>query len=381
MEKHEYIALFEKHMAGNANVEEEQILRDHLDHFELQDLPWDSITMGDQEQMRERLYNNLQTKINPLPTKRIYFKFWYAAAAIILIGSLALYFAPELNYGEKPLEPVAKTEVREITPGGNKAVLTLADGSQVALDNKGRSKVIQQSGAIISNTEEGLLVYNSAKTSNDVLTFNTISIPRGGKYDVILSDGTKVWLNASSTLRFPTSFSGNERKVFVTGEAYFEVAKNASMPFKVEANGTTIRVLGTHFNVMAYEDEAATRTTLLEGSVEIVNKSIKTILKPGNQASVDRATGVISVSRVNTAQSVAWKDGKFVFDDDGIETIMRKLSRWYDVDVAYNTGNLSEKVFTGTVSRYENIAEVLRMLELTGTIHFKVTGRRITVMP
>jgi len=292
-----------------------------------------------------------------------------------------LYFAPELNYGEKPLEPVAKTEVREITPGGNKAVLTLADGSQVALDNKGRSKVIQQSGAIISNTEEGLLVYNSAKTSNDVLTFNTISIPRGGKYDVILSDGTKVWLNASSTLRFPTSFSGNERKVFVTGEAYFEVAKNASMPFKVEANGTTIRVLGTHFNVMAYEDEAATRTTLLEGSVEIVNKSIKTILKPGNQASVDRATGVISVSRVNTAQSVAWKDGKFVFDDDGIETIMRKLSRWYDVDVAYNTGNLSEKVFTGTVSRYENIAEVLRMLELTGTIHFKVTGRRITVMP
>lgn len=382
MEKHEYITLFEKHLAGNATIEERQILKDYIDEFELLDLPWDSITMGDQAEVRARLYNSLQAYINPVSAKHIVLKFWYAAAAILLIGSMSLYFGVFLKSDKKPAQQIAQTNFQVISPGGNKAVLTLSDGSRVTLDDKGAKRVFQQDGAIITNTQGGVLVYNGANTNNaQTNTFNTISIPRGGKYDVILSDGTKVWLNASSTLRFPTTFSGNERKVFVTGEAYFEVARNASMPFKVEANGTTVRVLGTHFNVMAYEDEITTKTTLIEGSVEVANKSSKRMLKPGHQATIDHSTGFISVDRVNAAQFIAWKEGKFVFDDDGIEIIMRRLSRWYDVDVSYSMGNLSEKTFTGTISRYENINEVLHMLELTGTIHFKVAGRRITVMP
>ncbi|TKC07134.1 FecR family protein [Pedobacter frigoris] len=382
MEKHEYITLFEKHLAGNTSAEEEQMLMDHRDEFKLLDLPWDSITMGNQSQVKERLYNSLQAQINPVPVKRIPARFWYAAASVLIIFSSALYYGLGLRTQERSAQPVVKTAAPAIIPGGNKAILTLANGSQVDLNDKDAVKALQQGDALVSNKEAGLLVYNRLKSGkNQAQQFNKISIPRGGKYDVILSDGTKVWLNASSSLYFPTTFSGDERRVVVTGEAYFEVAKNAAMPFKVEANGTVVRVLGTHFNVMAYEDEAATSTTLLEGSVEISNNSGKALLKPGQQALVNKSTGTIDVNQVNAAQFMAWKEGKFVFTDDGIEEIMRKLSRWYDVEVVYRDRNLADKIFNGTISRYENISEVLSMLEQTGTIHFKVAGRRITVMP
>ena len=383
MEEHEYIKLFEKHLSGKTTAEEEQLIKDHRDEFELLDLPWDSMSMGDQAKIKARLQTDLKTHMEPVPKKYITHRFWYAAAALLLVSSFAVYFSVDFGRFEKPIAQVIESSTKTISPGASKAILTLSDGGQVSLDEDGTERTIQEGDAIISNKKAGLLVYNGLESGEKEVanTYNTLSVPRGGKYDVILSDGTKVWLNAASSLRFPTTFSGSERKVFVTGEAYFEVAKNADMPFRVEANGTAVRVLGTHFNIMAYEDEEVITTTLLEGSVEILNNSAKSVLKPGYQASVQKSSGQISIGRVNTAQFVAWKEGQFVFNDDGIEAIMRKLSRWYDIEVSYNKGNLSDKYFTGTISRYESISEVLSMLELTGTIQFKISGRRITVMP
>ncbi|HWW40381.1 FecR family protein, partial [Pedobacter sp.] len=200
------------------------------------------------------------------------------------------------------------------------------------------------------------------------------------QYQLKLPDGTLVWLNSASSLRFPTQFAGKERSVELDGEAYFEVAKNKEMPFKVHVRAMEVRVLGTHFNVMAYDDEESISTTLLEGSVKVSNALQTAVIRPGQQASLKKSSGILGVEEVNTVEAIAWKNGKFLFADEDIETIMRRISRWYNVEVEYR-GNLSDKNFAGSISRYENVSEVLKMLELTGTIHFKVEGRRIIVMP
>ena len=197
----------------------------------------------------------------------------------------------------------------------------------------------------------------------------------------IEKDGSKVWLNSGSTLRFPTSFVGSERIVELKGEAYFDITKNSKMPFLVRTNNAMdIKVLGTQFNVMAYDDEKNINTTLIEGSVEVLKGSGKTMLKPGQEAILNRGSGNIKVAEADLEQAIAWKNGYFIFYNENIESIMRKVSRWYNVDVVYQ-GNLSNKDFVGTISRNKNVSELLKMLELTGAVHFSIDGRRITVMP
>ncbi|TCC82904.1 FecR family protein [Pedobacter hiemivivus] len=376
MNKHEYVLLFEKHLAGQTSPEEEKLLRDYQDDFDIIDLPWDE-GMGDEAKVRAVLHKNLNNEINPI-VKRLDYKRWSIAAAVLLICSLGLYYTV---VQQKP--DVSQQLAHRITAGGNKAVLTLSDGAKVTLNNDGTVDPITDGGATISNKSQGLLVYNNITrpgTAKGTNLFNTISTPRGGQYQVVLPDGTKVWLNASSSLSFPTYFSGLERRVQLKGEAYFEVAKNARMPFKVDVKGMTVKVLGTHFNVMAYDDEQDIHTTLLEGSVALSNSRQVQMLKPGEQAILKKSDASIDLKKVNTAEFVAWKNGSFMFTDENIETIMRKIARWYDVDVSYK-GNLADKVFAGYISKDEDISEVLKMLELTGTIHFKVEGRRIVVMP
>lgn len=311
---------------------------------------------------------------------------WYlpaAAAAILLCISYGAYIfsiksSPQTLIG-KQIEKT-KEKQADIAPGGNRAVLTLASGKKIILDNAQAGLLANQSGAEISKTQDGELIYAAIDANTEVAEpeMNTISIPRGGKYQITLADGTKVWLNAASSLSFPSSFKGKERRVELTGEAYFEVAKNAAMPFMVMSDGQRIEVLGTHFNISAYPDESTVNTTLLEGSIRITetSKNQSLLLKPGQQARVKNG---ISVATVDTKNAVAWKDGMISFESADLKSIMRQVSRWYDVSVQYS-GDIPRRSFTGKISRDSNLSEILKVLERSH-INFKIEGRKIILIP
>lgn len=382
MTKEEYLLLCEKFLSGTSSPEEEEIIKVYQDEFELIDGPWNAEMMGSQiqakDQIRQKLLNNIRVR---KPHQINIVKKWLTAAVLLVCVSAGLIFlSRSKNSTQQGLAHHQLKSGNTVAPGGNKAVLTLADGSVLALDSGSVSKTIKQGNTSILNEGKGLLVYAAKGPSGPAPLYNKIAVPRGGQYQLKLPDGTVVWLNSASSLRFPTQFSGKERSVELNGEAYFEVAKNKEMPFKVHVRDMEVRVLGTHFNVMAYDDEENINTTLLEGSVKVSNAMRTAVIRPGQQASLKKSSGVLGVEEVNTVEAIAWKNGNFLFADEDIETIMRRISRWYNVEVEYK-GNLSDKNFAGSISRYENVSEVLKMLELTGTIHFKVEGRRIIVMP
>ncbi|WP_316765222.1 FecR family protein [Pedobacter frigiditerrae] len=297
-----------------------------------------------------------------------------ASAAVVLIClSFSLYF-----YLNKHNNPAKKTQaVAKILPGGKKATLTLANGVSISLNEANIGKIGDQGGSSIFKTEDGQLTYNTSKAAA-TSQINLLTIPNGGYYNLTLEDGTKVWLNSASSLKYPTIFNGNERIVELTGEGYFEVAHNASKPFKVIANNQTVQVLGTHFNINAYHDENSIATTLVEGSVRVSTKNAANVLIPGQQANV--IGDLIKVKAVNVDDETAWIHNEFVFNNEDMGSIMRKISRWYDVEVQCPS-DLSRMVFTGSVSRSKNIKQVLRIMELTESVHFNFQGRRITVMP
>lgn len=380
--KQQYFSLFEKHLSGTASPEEEQILIEFQDQFDLERYPWNDQTMGEKKKVKARLQRKLADSIPQLSSVRsIRIKRWAIAASLLITFLMSFFYM--VYHKNTDQEQQERFALKRILPGSNKATLTLADGTTIALGDEVQKEEISQGSTIILARDKGLLVYQEMESDNDAKSeplFNTISTPRGGQYQVVLPDGTKVWLNASSSLSFPARFTGQERNVQLKGEAYFEVAKRKDMPFRVEVNEMTVKVLGTHFNVMAYDDEQSIHTTLLEGAVEVKNLFQKKILKAGQQANLKRNTGIISVEDAKGVESIAWKDGNFTFTDDSIQMIMRQISRWYDVDIKY-VGDLSDKFFEGSIARHEQVSEVLKMLELTGTIHFKIEGRRITVMP
>ncbi|KIO78196.1 hypothetical protein TH53_04895 [Pedobacter lusitanus] len=310
--------------------------------------------------------------------------YWYAAAAILLI-STGLYFgiSPHHTFQQNELSDYSRTDIH---PGGNKALLTLADGSKIILDEASNGAIARQSGCLITKTSKGQLIYtiqsapDAAAGLKTAASLNTIETPRGGQYQVNLPDGTKVWLNAASSLSFPARFSGSERKVKLQGEAYFEVAKNKEMPFIVNSGKQKIEVLGTHFNVSAYADESKIKTTLAEGSVKVSltdNKLEQQILKPGQQAITENH---IQVMPADIEEILAWKDGLFMFNNEDLENIMKKVERWYDVKVDFQEKDLREKHFSGTVSRFGKVSQILKTLELTGSVHFKIEGRKIIVV-
>ncbi|RYY35726.1 MAG: FecR family protein, partial [Sphingobacteriaceae bacterium] len=305
---------------------------------------------------------------------------WVAsvAAAILLFITVGIYLNNSTN-----AKNATETQVslNKISPGSNKAVLTLANGTEILLDDAKNGTLANQHNITVDKAADGKLVYNvsaaQVDAGNSSSEYNTIATPNGGQYQVVLPDGTHVWLNAGSSLKFPVAFTGKERHVELAGEAYFEVAKNKAKPFKVSVNNSVVEVLGTHFNVMGYKDEKSTNTTLLEGSVKIVSGNQQKLIVPGEQARVD---GNIKVAKVKVAEAIAWKDGKFNFAHQDLKTILRKVARWYNVEIDYQ-GAVTNEGFVGTVPRSENITEVLNTLELTGLVHFKVEGRRVIVMP
>jgi transmembrane sensor len=310
-------------------------------------------------------------------------KYWWAAAAVLFIFiSSAIYFL--VNNNQTDNSGIARSKIpaeqqQDRLPGGDKALLTLADGSQIVLDSAGNGILAQQGNSKIIKQEDGQLVYTPSGPGIDEIAYNTLATPRGGQYKITLPDGSKVWLNAASSLKYPAAFFGNERKVEITGEAYFEIAKDATRPFKVQVNQMEVEVLGTHFNINGYDDEEAIRTTLLEGSVKINTKDFSNFLKPGQQAQLQKTGKIKLVNDADLEETMAWKDGNFQFENSDITTVMRQIARWYDVEVEYK-GTVS-KHFIGTISRNVNLSKVLTMLQQTGEVKFIIEGKKVMVMP
>jgi ferric-dicitrate binding protein FerR (iron transport regulator) len=303
------------------------------------------------------------------------------AAAVLLIFSTGVYFL-FFNKAAKEIASVEKIEKRmnnDVEPGTDKAVLTVADGSTIILDNSKKGIITEQNGTTVTN-EEMQLKYDVSgpKALNQPLSYHTLTTPRGGQYQLLLPDGSKVFLNAASSIHFPTAFIGDERNVEITGEAYFEVAKDSKKPFKVNVKGMQIEVLGTHFNINAYDDEQIIRTTLFEGIVKVSKNGNNKMIKPGQQAQVDPGNENVRITTADAEQTIAWKEGFFVFKNNDIETIMRQLARWYDVDVVYK-GRPAEK-FSGRINRNTKLSEVLKAFE-ESSVHFKIQNKSITVMP
>lgn len=316
--------------------------------------------------------------------KRGWFRY-AAAASVIIIAGLGFWFSGNEKLNKRPEAP--HLAQKEVPPGKDGAILTLADGTTVVLDSMGNGMVAREKGSMVV-LENGRITYYSEPSGNEIL-YNTMTTPRGRQFNVTLPDGTRVWLNAASSLRYPTVFSGNERKVEVKGEAYFEVAQNKEQPFKVVAGETTtVEVLGTHFNINAYEDEPGINTTLLEGSVKLISK-IRTdqqeeivVLKPGQQAQqLISEDGKLRVKQVDLDEVVAWKEGAFSFNDADLKTVMRQLSRWYNVDVEY-AGEIPEKnKFTGKMGRSLPLADVLAEMK-DYDVKFRIEGgNKIVVLP
>ncbi|MCW3110280.1 MAG: hypothetical protein JWQ09_4786 [Segetibacter sp.] len=381
MTKEEYIILFEKHLSGKATPEEEALLLSYSDGFNIQDFH-NIQEIDNQLQVQQAIFNRIEESRNK-PVRKIALSFWWAAAASLLLvvsAGLFLFNNRVVNKPNYTSNNLAQS-FKPIVPGGNKAILTLANGSKIDLDKTANGIIEQNKQVEITKEKNGQLVYasdNSGSNEDDKLSFNTISTPRGGQYQIILPDSTKVWLNAASSLKYPVKFIGTERHVELNGEAYFEVAKNKKMPFIIDANNINIRVLGTHFDVMAYQDESVTKTTLLEGSIRLSAYNKEATLIPGQQGSVSTSGKTIQLGFINTQDAISWKDGYFTFRNENIESVMKKLARWYDVTVEYH-GDFSNVYFGGTISRTKNIQELLNRIQMTESVHFKVEERRIIV--
>lgn len=330
--------------------------------------------------------------------RNIWFRLGIAASAIAVIAIGGWYFTGN-NAGKNSTPKLSATTVKnDVAPGGNKAVLTLADGRTIVLDNaQNGSLATQGSTAILKQQDQ--VTYQSGSSNNGEILYNTISTPRGGQFHVTLPDGTNVWLNAASSIHFPTQFNGSQRKVSVSGEAYFEVRKDPTKPFIVaitpsplgEGRGE-VEVLGTHFNVNAYSDENNINTTLLEGSIKFTNNAQRltqnaerntnvVVLKPGQQAILNNDADKASVVNSNDANaSISWVKGVFHFEKANLGNVMRQLSRWYDVQVAYE-GTMPHQTITGDVERNIPLSELLSILEQMGKAHYVIQGKTVKVMP
>jgi len=370
MNKDELKLLFAKYNDGTATDEERALLEAwYLQHNEAQPfrLSGKRIKAAKHDIFRRLPGNQGQFF-------RIGIRLAAAAALIGVIISVTMLF-----FENRRPEPTNQLAKNDLPPGTNKAILTLARGQRINLSDATNGQLFQQQGIKIIKAKSGKVVFEYSGSEN-VIGQNTITTPNGGQWQIKLPDGSQVWLNAASSLAFPTSFSrGVNRIVKLTGEGYFEVAKDATHPFIVISDDQRIEVLGTHFNINSYTDEPSLKTTLIEGRVKVsvLGNSSSMILKPNDQSSVIKHQ--ITVHEVDPAEALAWKNGYFKFEDEPISSIMRKLARWYDVEVEYE-GTKSDGGLNGIISRNKNISQVLKALEATKTVHFKIEGRRVTVM-
>jgi len=420
MQKKEALYLLDSYLEGKSNPEEKEKIE--LWYKELQEeYAWD-LSAAEEATVKQRLKEAIdryrftdENAAQPIAHRVHFLKtswFRYAAAIILMLGAGSYLWFTNRNNNVATTNDNKHLKT-DILPGGDRAVLTLADGSKIILDSTANGNIAQQGGTRIIKLTKGQLAYSATTRSYKggqgglvagELLYNTISTPRGGQYQIVLPDGTKVWLNAASSIRFPTAFVGTERNVNVTGEVYMEVAKNLKQPFRVNAGGAKIEVLGTSFNINAYADESSIKTTLIEGAVAVSTdrqpkgesvilkssqqavvsadrqpKGESVILKSSQQAVVSADRQQMQVQATDVDEAIAWKNGFFHFDKADVRDVMRQLARWYDLEVSYEPG-IPALRFGGDIKRDQSLSGVLKILE-KNQVHFSVDGKKIIVMP
>ncbi|MET0464274.1 MAG: FecR domain-containing protein [Chitinophagaceae bacterium] len=381
--------LASKFLDGSATEAEKEELHAWYDEWKDDEMILPVEGQSNEDAVKHRILSGILQRVKdkdptPVVALRTSRKKWWGVAAVflLLIGGAGTYLAMRSTGSPTPVLSDNGFYKNDVAPGTNTATLQLADGRIVDLADSIQPG-FQQGDASVQKENNGTLIYNAGgadQHNSGSVAYNTISTPNGGEFNVVLADGSRVWLNAASSLRFPTAFNGNERNVVLTGEAYFEIAKDARKPFTVTANGTTTRVLGTHFNIKAYNDEQDVITTLVEGSVRIESDHQQKNLVPGQQALIRNDAKSIVVSTADVDDAIAWKNGYFTFRNENIKDIMRRISRWYDISVTYEAG-VDANAFGGTFSRSKSLKQLLKSLEMTNTIHFKIDGKNVTVLP
>ncbi|RBL90323.1 FecR family protein [Chitinophaga flava] len=381
-EQHRYEVLAEKWLEGAITPEEAKEYADWYNARQDDEVMIPASFAAGETVHEERILRKIEEKtglhgreITSTPIRR---RQWWKAAAVIAAIITAGYTWH--HWSATPPQNQPQTAVTDILPGSDKAVLTLSNGRQILLDSAGNGALAQQGNINIIKKEDGSILYVNAPTNNATDTlYNILNVPRGGQYKLTLPDGSRVWLNAASTLRYPVAFSGRERIVELSGEAYFEVAANAARPFRVKVRDMQVAVLGTSFNVMAYSDEPGIHTTLLSGAVKVKQGNTEKQLTPGQQAVVDNISGSISVEATTTELATAWKDGLFRFSGNNIPMVLRQVGRWYNIDIIYQ-GNIPKGHITGKVPRNMKLSGVIRILELSG-VHCRQETGRLLVFP
>jgi transmembrane sensor len=392
MKKEEVQKLVDKYLHNTATAEETEKLFQWYRTEMNADSQWNFDLDEDEENLKSFIFSQIEvpeSTDNQFKPQRKYYSLVAAASVLFFIAS-ALYFFLRTDYNITdpiPVKVVVNPVVNDIQPGGIKAILTLSDGKKIVLDDSQNGVVINQGGIKIHKNSEGVIEYTLSNSSNEQrvnqkqetqLVYNIIQTPVGGKFQLNLADGSKVWLNSASSLRFPVFFAGDTREVELKGEAYFEVSKNEHKKFSVRSGNQTVEVLGTHFNINAYSDEPSITTTLIEGAVRVIelNSKKSQILKPGEQSKVDSD---IRIQRKDIQAELAWKDGYFYFENASIETVMRQLGRWYGITARYES-ELPEHHFEGAIATNLTLLEVLEILQKSN-IHFRLEGKEVVVMP
>lgn len=386
--------LYRQYIANRSSAEELQELELMLKNSDnesaissLLDATWNDLDILNakdiSQDQADQIYKSI---IKNNPQEKRTFKLWAIRIAATILLCLSIGLIIYRTYTPQSLQKTAikttKPKAQDFMPGKNKAVLTLSNGNEVVLDDSQSGEIASQGGVVINKLNDGQIAYTSAnadkKNASSASQLNTLTIPKGGQYQLTLPDGTLVYLNSASSLTYPTKFVGTERKVTLSGEAYFEVAKNPKMPFIVNVNNKQqIQVLGTHFNVEAYTDERVINTTLLEGSVKILYKNKQALLKPG-QVAINNMGADLDIKPADIDEAMAWKNGLFIFNNENITTVMKKISRWYDVEVVFK-GNMENVNFLGNYSRTKSLASLLKNIQLMEDVNITIEGRRITV--
>jgi len=365
-------SLIQKHQQRIATDAEKQALANWYSSVSSQDSEFPE----EEDDVHEEILMRLLNEIDFQKKRSVNYKGWAVAASllIMLTAGTILFFN---KYKTAQNQTIAQEH--PIRPGGNKAILVLANGSKVLLTDVATGRIAQQSGSQITKTADGKLVYsaNPNAVKNTLPQYNTMQTPKGGQYQLLLSDGTRVWLNAESSIKYPVSFdSFNERRVELTGEAYFEVAHNKALPFRVVSNKQVIEVLGTHFNVNAYPDEQNTTTTLLEGAVKIIAGDKNATLKPGQEADL---TTTFKISTVDPREAIDWKNGNFRFNEEPLESVMRQIARWYDVKIVYEDESVKKETIVAVTTRFANLSALLKIMEQITNDRFIISGSTIRV--